>query len=151
MIKRSLLAVMAFAVTTSAHSAPEWVELPHSVGDASFLDHSSINVQGEYVDAEVLRNYGETIVLGNDPASGAPMYAHRSVELEYAVDCASRKVALKGWKMFEGNFGNGEVVWADTNWGKPAFVRASDEESRAVMISACATELAASQTASPVN
>ena len=44
-----------------------------------------------------------------------------------------------------------EVVWADTNWGKPAFVRASDEESRAVMISACATELAARQTAHPVN
>lgn len=151
MIKRTLFAVMAFAVTTSAHSGPEWVELPYSVGDASFLDHSTLNIQGEYVDVEVLRNYKETIVLGNDPVSGAPMYPHRSVEIRYAVDCASHKVALKGWKMFDGNFGNGEVVWADTNWGKLAFFPVSDEESHAVMVSACATKLAKRQTTRPAN
>ncbi len=151
MIKRTIFAVMAFAVTTSTHAGPEWVELPHSVGDASFLDHSSLNIQGEYVEVEVLRNYKETIVLGNDPASGAPMYAHRSVKIDYAVDCVFHKLALKGWRMFDGNFGNGEVVWADTNWGKLAFFRASDEESRAVMVSACATELAASQAGHSAN
>jgi hypothetical protein len=151
MIKRTLFAVMAFAMSTSAHAAPEWVELPHSIAAASFLDRSSINTNGQYVDVEILRNYDESIVLGNDPVSGAPMYAHRSVELSYAVDCEARNVALTGWKMFDGNFGNGHVVWADTNWGKPTFIRASDEESRAVMISACATELAARQTAYPVN
>ncbi|UCH49755.1 MAG: hypothetical protein JSU95_08345 [Betaproteobacteria bacterium] len=142
MIKRTMCAVMAFAITASANAAPEWVKLPNSVADTSFVNRSSIETQGEYVDIEILRNYDETVVLGNDPVSDAPMYAHRSVELMYVVDCESRKVALKGWKMFEGNFGGGEVVWADTNWGKPAFVRASDEESRAVMASACATKLA---------
>ena len=151
MFKRSLLAVIAFAVSASVHAAPQWVELPYSIAAASFLDRSSINTEGEYVDVEVLRNYDETIVLGNDPVSGEPMYAHRSVELSYAVDCEARKVALTGWKMYDGNLGNGNVVWADTNWGKPTFVRVSDDESRAIMISACATKLAALQAARPIN
>ena len=142
MFKRSFLAVIAFALTASVHAAPQWVELPHSLADGSFLDHGSINTEGQYVDVEILRNYDETIDLGSDPISGKPMYIHRSVELTYAIDCESRKVALTGWKMFDGNFGNGEVVWADSNWGKPAFSNASDDETRAVMISACATKLA---------
>ena len=143
MIKRTILASAAFAFTLSANAAPKWVELPHSMADLSFLDHSSINLQGSYVDVEVLRNYDETVVLGNDPVSGAEMYSHRSVKLAYRVDCDSRKVALSGWKMYAGNFGAGEVVWADTNWGEPVFVAATDAESRSVLISACATAIAA--------
>ena len=151
MFKRTFLTVVAFAVSASVHAAPQWVELPHSLADASFLDRSSINTEGKYVDVEILRNYEETIDLGSDPVSGKAMYVHRSVEVTYAVDCESRKVALTGWKLFDGNFGNGDVVWADTNWGNPAFINASDAETRAVMISACATKLAASQAAYPVN
>ncbi len=151
MIKRTTLAIAAFSLSASVFAAPKWEELPYSVADASFLDHSSIAPEGRYVDVNVLRNFDETIVLGNDPKSGAPMYSHRSVKLSYVVDCEARGVALTKWKMFDGNFGSGEVVWADTTWGELNFVRASDEESRAVLISACASAIAASQTAYPVN
>jgi len=142
MIKRTVLASLALAMSVGANAAPRWVELPHSVADTSFLDHSSVIALGEYVDANVLRNFDETIVLGTDPVSGAQMYAHRSVKLNYRVDCESRRVALTGWTMFAGNFGGGEVVWANTNWGEPAFINAVDEETRAVMISACAINTA---------
>lgn len=142
MFKRTLLALTAFAVAASVHAAPKWVELPHSLADTSFLNHSSIDIEGQYVDVDILRNYDETIDLGTDPISGELMYVHRSVEITYAVDCDSRKVALTAWKLFDGNFGSGEVVWADSNWGNPAFTNASDDETRAAMISACATKLA---------
>ena len=146
MIKRTMLAALTFAVSTSVLAAPKWVELPYSTADASFIDHSSIVPEGKYVDINVLRNFDETIVLGNDPVTGAPMYSHRSVKLAYVVDCEVREVALTNWKMFDGNFGSGEVVWADTNWGELDFTPAHDEESRSVLISACATALAANQT-----
>ena len=142
MIKRITMAVLTLVLSVSAYAAPRWVELPYSVADTSFLDHSSIAPEGRYVDVEVLRNFDETMVLGNDPESGAPMYSHRSVKLDYAVDCKSRQVALTGWQMFDGNFGNGEVVWADTHWGELNFTSTYDEETRAVLISACAAAMA---------
>jgi len=143
MIKHTVLAVAALLIPLSVHAAPQWVELPRSVADVSFLDHSSIHHQGQFLDVNVLRNSDKTIVLGNDPVSGAAMYSHRSAQLSYLVDCDARKVALTGWKMFEGNLGTGDVVWADKNWGEPTFVNVTDEESRAVVISACASLLAA--------
>lgn len=142
MIKRFILAASALTLSASAFAAPKWVELPYSVADTSFLDHSSYVLEGRYVDVDVMRNFDETVVLGNDPESGAPMYSHRSVKLSYVVDCKARELSLTGWKMFDGNFGNGEIVWADTHWGELNFVRATDEESRAVLISACATAMA---------
>jgi len=142
MIKRSILASLALATSVAANAAPKWVELPHSMADTSFLDHSSVISQGDYADVNVLRNFDNTIVVGNDPVSGAAMYSHRSVKLSYRVNCDSRKVALTGWEMYGGNFGSGQVVWANTNRGTPAFVAAVDEETRAVMISACAINIA---------
>jgi len=143
MIKHTVIGIAALLGSVSAHAAPQWVELPNSVADVTFLDRSAIRAQGEFLDVNVLRNFDETIALGSDPVSGAAMYSHRSATLSYLVDCDNRKVALTGWKLFEGSFGNGNVVWADKNWGKPAFVNASLEESREIVTSACATSLAA--------
>lgn len=145
MPRRTLISAMALTAAVSAHAAPEWVALPHSIADASFIDRSSITLAGPYVGVNILRNFDETIVLGNDSQTGAPMYGHRSVQLSFVVDCDSQHVALAKWKLFDGNFGNGEVLWADTNWGEPHFVRVADDESRAVMASACAAALALRQ------
>lgn len=142
MMKQTLLATVALAASVSVNAAPRWVELPYSIADSSFLDHSSAIVHGEYVDVNVLRNFDDTVVLGTDPVTGADMYSHRSVKLSYRVNCDSLKLSLTGWEMYEGNFGNGDVVWADTNWGKPAYVAAVDDETRAVLISACAINTA---------
>lgn len=145
MIKTAFLASAALATALSAHAAPEWSELPYSIADASFIDRSSIDPKGMIVNVNVLRNFDQTITLGNDPVTGAPMYSHRSVRLQYVVDCESGKLAIANWKMFDGNFANGDVVWTDANWGKPQFTRAIDGESRAVLASACATAMAVQQ------
>ena len=142
MITRATIASLALATSLSANAAPKWVELPHSMADTSFLDHRSAVVHGKYVDVDVLRNFDDTVVLGNDPDSGAEMYRHRSVKLHYRVDCDSRKLSLSGWKMFEGNFGDGTVVWATTTWSEPAYLAAADDETRAVLSSACAINTA---------
>ena len=94
------------------------------------------------LEVDVLRNFNQTITLGNDPVTGAPMYAHRSVKLTYKVDCGKGAVAMSAWKMFDGSFGNGEVVWADKNWGKPVFTAANDDETREVLRSSCPTSTA---------
>lgn len=91
----------------------------------------------------VLRNSDKMIVLGNDAVSGAAMYKHRSVKLGYLVDCRARKAALTGWKMFEGNLGTRDVAWADKNRGGPTFINTTDEQSRAVVTTACARFIAA--------
>ena len=142
MITRATIASLALATSLSANAAPKWVELPHSMADTSFLDHRSAVVHDKYVDVDVLRNFDDTVVLGNDPVTGQDMYSHRSVKLSYRVNCDSRKLSLTGWEMYEGQLGDGNVVWATTNWGNPAYVAAVDDESRAVLTSACAINTA---------
>jgi len=142
MITRATIASLALASSLSANAAPRWVELPHSMADASFLDQRSAVVHGKYVDVDVLRNFDETVVLGNDPVTGQDMYSHRSVKLSYRVNCDSRTLSLTGWEMYEGKFGDGNVVWANTSWGNPAYVAAVDDETRAVLASACAINTA---------
>ena len=140
---RTILASTALAASISVHAAPEWVALSDSMADASFIDRSSLSDTQRYVDVEVLRNFDEIITLGTDPVTGAEMYPHRSVTLDYRVDCDAGKIAMTSWKMFDGNFANGDVVWAATNYGKPAFIDAVDDETRSVLRTACATNTAA--------
>ena len=142
MIKRTAVASLALATSLTANAAPKWVELSHSMADMSFLDHSSAVVHGKYVDVNVLRNFDDTIVLGSDPVTGQDMYSHRSVQLSYRVDCDSRELSLTGWEMYEGNLGTGNIVWANTKWGNPAYHSAVDDETRDVLISACAINTA---------
>ena len=142
MFAHSVLALTALAVSISANAAPQWTSLAGNNADETFLDSASRDKQGHLADVDVLRNFDETITLGNDPVTGAPMYAHRSVKLTYKVDCSKGVIALSAWKMYDGSFGNGEVVWADKNWGKPVFTTANDDETRGVLRSTCATSTA---------
>jgi hypothetical protein len=134
-------AVLAASISATA-AAPEWTVLAGNNADYTFFDNASFEQRGEFVEVDVLRNFNETITLGNDPDTGATMYAHRSVKLTYKVDCDKGAVAMSAWKMFDGSFGNGEVVWADQSWGKLAFTSANDDETRAVVSSTCGTNTA---------
>ena len=142
MIARSILASAVLATSISANAAPQWNALGGNNADATFVDRTSFELQGGFVTVDVLRNFKETIVLGNQPETGEAMYPHRSVKLTYKVDCGRSAIALSEWKMFDGNFGNGEVVWADRNWGNLAFTAANDEETRAVLRSTCVADTA---------
>lgn len=140
---RTLLATIAVSASLHVHAAPQWVALPDSLADGSFIDRSSISAQQPFVDVNVLRNFEELVTLGNDPVTGETMYPHRSVTLNYRINCDAGKVAMTKWQMFDGNFANGNVVWAATNYGDPAFVDAVDDETRSVLRTACATNTAA--------
>jgi len=143
MIVRSIFASALLAASLSANATPQWSVLAGNNADFTYLDSGSLAKQGNFVEADVLRNFNETIILGNDPETGVPMYAHRSVKLTYKVDCGNGTIAMSAWKMFEGSFGNGEVAWADKNWGKLAFTAANDDETLAVVRSSCPTNTAA--------
>lgn len=143
MITRAILASALLAASISATAAaPEWTVLDGNNADYTFFDSASFVKRGQFVEVDVLRNFNEVITLGNDPDTGEAMYPHRSVKLTYKVDCDKGATAMRDWKMFGGSFGNGEVVWADKSWGKPAFNSANDDETRAVVRSTCATNTA---------
>jgi hypothetical protein len=141
MIVRSVLASAVFAASISANAA-SWTAMAGNNADYTFVDSASFENKGELVDVDVLRDFNETLTLGNDPDTGAEMYAHRSVKLTYKVDCGNDAIAISEWKMFAGSLGNGEVVWAGKNSGKLAFTAANDEETRALLVSTCATNTA---------
>lgn len=136
---RSALAFSALTISSVVHAVPNWVALTDSMADASFIDRAASTSQQRYVDVEVLRNFDQTVVLGNDPASGDALYPHQSVQLRYRVDCGASKLAMTGWKMFDRKFAEGNVIWAIRNQGEPAFLDAVDDESRAVLRTTCTT------------
>jgi len=143
MIIRSIFASVVLAASMSAIAAPQWTVLAGNNADDTFLDSTSIDKNGGFIEVDVLRNLDETITLGNDPETGAEMYAHRSVKLTYKVDCKKGAISMSEWTMFDGSFGNGEVVWADKNWGNPVFTAANDEETQDVLRATCPTSTAA--------
>lgn len=131
-------AALSFGVQAATESNP--LSAPSS---ATTLVRSAAATPERYVDVEVLRDFADTVTLGNHPKSGAPLYAHRSVTLTYRVDCAAGTLAVADWQMFDGNFGQGQVIWNQQNHHGLAFVPAVNNEMRAVMRSACTTTTAA--------
>ena len=106
--------VLAMVLATSpayVQAAPKWVALEGSDSNTIFVNQVSTDRQDQYVDVEVLRDFPELITLGNDSITDEPLYPHRSVTLNYKVDCASNRLAMSEWQMFEGNLAQGKVIW----------------------------------------
>ena len=134
--------VLAMVLATSpayVQAAPKWVALEGSDSNTIFVNQVSTDRQDQYVDVEVLRDFPELITLGNDSITDEPLYPHRSVTLNYKVDCASNRLAMSEWQMFEGNLAQGKVIWHQKNIDGLAFMTAADSEMRAVLHLACAT------------
>ncbi len=139
MLIRSLLAVSVAAYSLGVQAAPERTALNTPSPATTFVKFAAAAAQSRYVDVEVLRDYADTVTLGNDSDSGAPLYSHRSVTLTYRVDCVAGTLAVADWQMFDGNFGQGQVIWNQENRNGLAFVPAVNNEMRAVLRSACTT------------
>ncbi len=139
MLIRTFVAVAATALSVGVQAAPEPNARIAPSSATTFVQTTAAAAQGRYVDVEVLRDFADSVTLGNDPRSGAPLYSHRSVTLTYRVDCAASRLAVADWQMFDGNFGQGQVIWNQQNHDGLAFVPAVNDEMRAVMRSACAT------------
>ena len=139
MIFRSFVAVSAAILSLGVQAATAPGALGNPDPATTFVKFAATTPQGSYVDVEVLRDYADTVTLGIDTESGAPLYAHRSVALTYRVDCTAGTLAVADWQMFDGNFGQGQVVWDQENHHGLAFLPAVNNEMRAVLRSACAT------------
>ena len=139
MFARTVLATLLAAASVTVHAAPEWVWVAGTTSDTTFVSRSVINSSEQHVDVQVMRNFAETVTLGNDPETGAPMYPHRSVTLTYKVDCDANRLAVSEWQMYDGNLATGQVIWYQKNVDRLGFIDAVNDEMRAVMRSACAT------------
>jgi hypothetical protein len=129
-------------VSMSAFAAPDWTKVAEFGLGVAYLDRSSVAVKGNDVSVRVLRNYDQLVTLGTDPETKEAWYPHRSVKLQYVANCESGKVALEGWQMFSGNFGDGDTVWADRQFGSPMFVTPSSSEESSALSAACSTRAA---------
>jgi hypothetical protein len=90
------------------------------------------------VTAFVVRNYADTVTLGTHVPTGVPMYPHRSARIEYAVSCAEGQIAMRGWQLYSGPDGKGQVVWGDRDYGQVALEAPQSEEERNVVAKWCA-------------
>lgn len=135
-------AALAVVVGTASADTPRWNLVANADDAAAYIDQNSVAAFGGAQSVWVLRNYPQTIELGNDPVTGNPWYPHRSVKIQYAVDCAQNRLALNAWQMHSGNFGDGAVVWADQNHGPLAYATAWGEEQAAALAAACGTKTA---------
>jgi hypothetical protein len=140
---RHLLAASALSLAATAQSAaPEWTLVAEAQPSAAYIDRLSVTSNADTKGVWVLRNYAETISLGNDPVTGMAWYPHRSVKVLYTVDCMAGRVALGAWQMYSGNFANGEIVWADKHHGLPAFSKPFVAEETAAIDAACGAKTA---------
>ena len=139
MFARIITATLFATASLSVHAAPEWNWVAGTTSDTTFVSRSAINNETLHVDVQVMRNFSETVTLGNNPETGAAMYPHRSVTLTYKVNCDANRLAVSEWQMFEGNLATGKVIWYQKNVDRLGFIDAVNDEMRAVMRSACAT------------
>lgn len=143
MFDRICFTAAAMALSFTAIAAPQWAALSGNNADETFVDRSAYPSTNDPVEVNVLRIFDEPVALGNDPATGAELYPHRSVRLTYKVNCATDTLAMSQWTMYDGNFGDGNVMWDVAVRDELAFSAANDQETRAVMGSICGTSTAA--------
>jgi hypothetical protein len=142
---RKVLLVTALVLPPAVQAAPDWVQMADASFGSTFLDRSSIASMGKALTVQVLRSYDEVVSFGTDPETGAVLYPHRSVKVQYLADCAMRKVALDAWVLYSGNLGDGKVVWMDQHSGPAAYADPASREERYALAAACATEAAMRQ------
>lgn len=143
MFARVVLSMLFATAPLHVQAATESVALSGSNNpDTTFVSRATADSDSPYVDVRVMRDFADTTTLGNDPVTGASMYPHRSVTLNYKVDCSANRLAVSGWQMFAGNLASGQVVWKQKNTGRLGFIDAVNAEMRAVMQSACPTSTA---------
>lgn len=138
---KALSFVLAVLLSSPVLAASDWIEVSDSTSSATYVDRLSVSSSMGPVEVSVLRSYVDVVTLGQDAVSGESLYPHRSVKTAYTVDCTTGQVATAGWQLFEGNLGDGKLVWesrvAD---GRPA--RPTLAEERMTLGMTCAIQAA---------
>jgi hypothetical protein len=140
--KLNLIAAAAIAVLTGSVAAEEsyWVALSSDVS----MNRTSIAnaAQGEK-SVWIQRNYDRLIALGTDPKTGQDVAPHRSVRIQYVVNCSQGTVNMVSWRMYRDIDGQGSSVWAHDLPHADASYRHSPgtEEEKAVTAHLCGTSV----------
>jgi hypothetical protein len=134
--------VVATAALSAQAAAPQWNTVAVTDSSSVYVNASSVGEAGDLRSVWTLRNHRDSISLGNDPVTGTPWYPHRSAKVEYTVNCAAGQVAMTAWKLYSGNFGDGDTVWADRVYGELAFSKPALAEEQAALNAACSSQTA---------
>ena len=138
MIKRSLLALAAsLAITGTAAAGPNWLPIVIADAGSSYIDWNFGSAVGDQMTVRLMRSYTDSVDLGVDATTQEPLYTHRSVKVTYRVDCAKGTIAMDSWQMYSGNYGDGELVWADRQASTAAFVSPESVEEKFAVTNAC--------------
>jgi hypothetical protein len=144
MTLKTLIATSVFASLNSPVLAGDASQVTIAP-DVTLYSSSIASIGPGNKSAWIQRNYPATITLGEDTETGAPIYPHQSVQIQYAIDCAKNKLNIVAWKMFSQANSNGPLVWANRLEGAEANYRYAPgtEEEISVAITVCGASVAA--------
>ena len=126
-----LLSILA----TSAHAEFNslWV---------SKYDNLIVELGDNKYESSIIRSYEDTINLGIDPVTGLEWHPHKSAKFVFNVNCNTNSLALTGWSLYSDTSGKGEIVWADTDYGKPNYYTPVTEDEVNLTSNLCASRIA---------
>jgi hypothetical protein len=137
-------AVLAYATSVAA-AGTDWIVVPASGAERTYLDRASFVEGANLTAVTVLRSYEQVITLGDDAQTGEALYPHRSAKVRYAIDCASRTVGMESWELYSGNLGDGRIVWADSESGERHMAKPVSTEELVTFNAVCSPDVALRQ------
>ena len=142
---KTLIAAAVFAYSSLAAAGTDWIVVPASGAERTFLDRASYVDGASLTAVTVLRSYERVVTLGDDAQTGEALYPHRSAKVRYAVDCASRTVGMESWELYSGNLGDGKIVWADSESGERHMAKPVSTEELVTFNAVCSPDVALRQ------
>ena len=142
---KTLIAAAVLAYSSLAAAGTDWIVVPASGAERTFLDRASYVEGASLTAVTVLRSYERVVTLGDDAQTGEALYPHRSAKVRYAVDCASRTVGMESWELYSGNLGDGKIVWADSESGERHMAKPVSTEERVTFNAVCSPDVALRQ------
>lgn len=142
---KSLIAAAVLAYSSLAAAGTDWIIVPASGAERTFLDRASFVEGASLTGVTVLRSYQDLVTLGDDAQTGEALYPHRSAKVRYGVDCASRTIGMESWELYSGNLGDGKIVWADTESGERRMSKPSTTEEIVTFNAVCSPDVALRQ------
>ena len=142
---KTLIAAAVLAYSSLAAAGTDWIVVPASGAERTFLDRASYVDGASLTAVTVLRSYERVVTLGDDAQTGEALYPHRSAKVRYAVDCASRTVGMQSWELYSGNLGDGKIVWADSESGERHMAKPVSTEELVTFNAVCSPDVALRQ------
>ena len=142
---KTLSATAVLAYSSFAAAGTNWIVVPTSGEERTYLDRASYVEGASLTAVTVLRSYEQVVTLGDDAQTGEALYPHRSAKVRYAIDCVSRTVGMESWELYSGNLGDGKIVWADSESGERHMAKPLTTEELVTFNAVCSPDVALRQ------